>query len=147
VSVQKQFALLQTISRLDEERPEGCFPLIALDEFLAAEWDCDEVISNGPVPIATFASVTRDLAQQPEIDSLWLSIVDYDRDFEDHPDDLWAGADTLFAVGTMSLQDFQAWVAPLRPNETHIETADGYPRVYPPLAAPPGKHILVAWWD
>ena len=89
--------------------------------------------------INAFREAFARLAKRPDVAAIYAQIAELDPG-----DDCWPFTDTIFVVGSISVDDLADELSALEPDEVDSAGSFGAPKV---LTQRHNEPILAAWWD
>lgn len=136
---------LQLIRKIGAQKvPEarGVLPVVRLEDFFDGNSDCGSIgcnLTDHPGPQAFF-DVLRKVRDDVTVQDVLIEI----NEVVDDPH-TWPFSDRVYILSSAAIEDIQAWLRPLRPDEV----TEGWAYEKPPAApAPnPGVKVYAAWWD
>jgi hypothetical protein len=96
--------------------------LVSLEEFFDGNHDTASIGCNlGHHPgLVFFFETLKSLREQPSVRDVLVMVREVEEDFEA----MWPFSDTVVVLAQASVQDVQAWAAPLQPDAVQGESAD-----------------------
>lgn len=135
MNIEKRNALVEKLG--SEHEPQ----LVPIDVFFDGNDDLGSIGCNllEHPGIEAFHAIFARLSEREDVDAIFAQIAEVDPG-----DDCWPFSDTVFVVGTLTVEDLASELSALEPDEIGAAEGFGAPDS---LLTKSAKPVLAAWWD
>jgi len=135
MNIEKRNALVEKLG--SEHEPQ----LVPIDVFFDGNDDLGSIGCNllEHPGIEAFRAIFARLSEREDVDAIFAQIAEVDPG-----DDCWPFSDTVFVVGTLTVEDLASELSALEPDEIGAAEGFGAPDS---LLTKSAKPVLAAWWD
>lgn len=133
------------VAKIEAQRaasePDGEL-VVSLEDFFTGNDDLGSIgcnLGDDQPSIQDFFETLKEIRSKPQVQDVLVRIYDYDDPAS------WPYTDTVYVLTSAPLDEVEEWVAPLHPDEVHVEWMYGKPGAAPEMKK--GVTPFSVWWD